>query len=463
MKGLRKEIIILAFIVLLFGLYKIINISFGYDTDLLILNPKNIMDSWLSLSRYGLVFLKYIFNLYNSVDLRVFNIITYINVFVYCILFLYFLNLNRKSNTLKNVLSIVLVVTSPILLEQFGFTLQSIEVSFGIILMMITFILTYYYLKDNNNKYLFIIIPLLVLCFGIYQSFFNLYVLGVLISVYKIQDNYKNNIIKSLIIFIVSSIIYFLVSTIVINVFDIEKSSYLTSQIGWSSGFLSTLLVVIKDFIKVIIGYGNILNLGYAICLLTLILNIKAYKNNRTNLVMLLLIILSPLLLNSVSGSFLTYRSLLTLPFMVSFIFFEFYYNKLIRILFILLMISQLIHCVLLEVSDYNRYKNDVYISNKIYSDCGADENTIIYLYGIEKSEENISVFKGETLGYSYFEWSIDGINLSDYRVKNFMDIHNLKFKLGDSSSNKVNFESEYPMEGYYIKDDNKCYVNFGN
>jgi len=463
-KKIVKDILIIGVLVLLFSLYRIINVSIGYDTDLLILNPKNIMDSWLSLSRYGLVFLKYIFHLYSNVDIRMFNILTTINVFIYSILFLYFLNIDRKSNTLKNVLPIVLLTTSPILLEQYGFTLQSVEVSFGFILMMISFIFTYYYLKDNKKIYLLIIIPLLVLCFGIYQAFLNLYVLGALISIYKLGNNYKKNIIKTFIIFLISTILYYGIGHLVINIFNIENSSYLTNQIGWSNGILSTFIVLIKDYIKVIIGYGNILNLGYLLCLIVLVLCFIKNRKGNINLVILLLIILSPLLLNFVTGSILVYRSLFTIPFMISFIFFEFYnLNKCIKVLFILLIISQVVHCYLLMIGDYNRYKNDVYISEKIYRDCEASEDTTIYLFGIEKTEENTKVFKGEVLGYSFYEWSIDGINLSDYRVKNFMNIHNMNYVLGSNTVDKPEFSSEYPDEGYIIKDGNNCYVNFGN
>ena len=464
MKRLKKDILIIGILVLVFSLYKIINISFGYDTDLLILDPHNIMDSWLSLSRYGLVFIKYILNLYNNIDLRLFNIITYINIFLYSVLFLYYLNLDRKSDTFRNVLSTILVITSPILLEQYGFTLQSPEVSFGVVLMMFTFILTYFYLKNNNKKYLIFIILLLVLCFGIYQSSFNLYILGALISIYKLNNNYKKNIIKTISIFIICSIFYFLISSFIINAFDIEKSSYLTSQIGWINGFGSTLIVVIKDFIKAIIGYGNILNFGYSASFIILLLVIKLCEKTKTELLMLLLIIISPLLLNFATGSIITYRSLLTIPFMVSFMFFEFYdVHRIIKVLLILLIISQIIHCYSLMISDYHRYLNDVHISKKIYKDCNANKDTVIYLYGIEKTEENIKVFKGETLGYSYYEWSIDGINLSDYRVKNFMNIHNMNYILGDNSIDKPNFNAEYPNDEYYIKDGNVCYVNFGD
>lgn len=158
------------------------------------------MNSWLGLSRYSLVFFKYIFGLYDNINLRFFNIITYINVFIYSIMYLYFIKIDtKKDNITKDVLSILIVISSPVLLEQYNFTLQSPEVSFGMILMMISYITTYKYLKDNKIIYSIITIVLLTLTFGIYQAFVNLYLLGVFISIYKIKNNRKANIIKSII------------------------------------------------------------------------------------------------------------------------------------------------------------------------------------------------------------------------------------------------------------------------
>ena len=460
MKKFKIEIIIIGIITLLFSLYKIINTSFGYDTDLLILYPKYIMDSWLSLSRYSLVFFKYIFHLYNNIDLRLFNIITYFNVFIYCIIYLYFLNINKERNLLRNILSIAIVITSPILLEQYNFTLQSPEVSFGMILMMFSFITTYKFLKSGRMIYSFITFILLVLCFGIYQSFINLYVLGALVCIYKLKD-YKKNIFKTMIIFIISFMCYYLISGVVISLFDIEKSSYLSSQIGWFDGVFSSLIIVLKNFYYVMIGKGSLLNLGYLMCFITLLLYLIRSKKISFDMFLLILIVLSPLLLNSVTGSRITGRSLFSIPFMMSFIFFEFYDFKLVKMFFVILLISQIVHCYLLLTSDYKRYVKDIEISRKIYSDCG--DASIFYLYGIEKSEENMNILKGEEMGKSFFEWSPDGINVSDYRVQNFMIIHGMMFDLGDINEKSISFKDEYPNDGYFIKKGNKCYINFGN
>ncbi|MBR1376743.1 MAG: glucosyltransferase domain-containing protein [Bacilli bacterium] len=465
MKKVSKEYVILFVIVLVFSLYKIINISFSYDTDIFILNHKIMMNSWIGISRFGLVFLKYIFHLYGDINIRTLNILTYINIFIYSSLFLKFMKADRKDNNLlRNILSIVLIITSPILLEQYNFTLQSVEVSFAMILMVISFITTYKYLKDDMIVYGIITIPLLVICFGTYQSFVNLYIVGALISLYKLsnKDN-KKNIIKCIVMFIVSFILYYVISKLCINIMNIDSSNYIADKIGWFFNIKVTLYGIIKDIIKVLVGYGHVLNLGYILCLFIAILYlIKEGKINYKSGYLILLII-SPFFLNVITGSRMVLRSMFVIPFLYSFIFFEFYdINKYIKYLLIILVSSQIINCYLLLISDYQRYKNDIEIGYKIYKDCGNNQDNYIYLYGIEKTEENIDVVKGEVMGYSYYEWD-NGLNTVAYdRVYLFLQIHNINYKIDDDFID-LDFTEEYPNEGYIIKVDNKCYVNLGD
>ena len=456
----NRELIILFIIVLLFGLYKIINVSFSYDTDVIILNPKYIMLSWIGLMRYGLTFIKYVLHLYGNVNIRLLNILTYVNVFIYSAVFLKFLSVDGKKNIWKDILTVMLVITSPILLEQYNFTLQSVEVSFSMILMMISFITTYKYLKDNKIGYACITILLLIVCFSTYQSFVNLYILGVLISLYKLSsyDN-KKNITRSIIIFMISFILYYLIGKVIINIMNIDTTAYLTSKIGWLDSFKDTLFGIGKDFVKVLIGYGHVLNLGYLLCVIIVIGYIIKNKNIKS--IYLLFMLLVPFLLNTLTGSRIVIRSLFTIPFLYSFIFYEFFDKKYVKYILIVLIISQLINSYLLLIGDYHRYLNDISIGEKIYNDCGSNKDITIYIYGVEKSEENISLIKGEVMGYSYYEWFELG-HPSYERIHNFMIIHNIEYNI-DNDYNALSFDNEYPNNGYIIKEGNKCYVNLGD
>lgn len=65
-------------------------------------------------------------------------------------------------------------------------------------------------------------------------------------------------------------------------------------------------------------------------------------------------------------------------------------------------------------------------------------------------------------MGYSFYEWSIDGINVSYNRVEYFMKIHNIKnIKIDYKEKDVINMV-EYPNKGYVVKENNNCYVNLG-
>ena len=472
LKHSKKQVLILLIITLGYGLFKITNYSFSYDTDLILLDPKNIMDSWLGLGRYFLVFLKWIFSLYD--DLYLINFLTYVNVFIYSILFIYFLNINvKKINVFRDVLCGALLVTSPFFLEQYNFTLQSFEVSFSMILMVMSYIFTYYYLFTKKKYFAIFIIILLIFTFGVYQSFINLYVIGVLISLYKLNDlSFKDNlrnILKTVFLFLMGVLGYFVISNIVQGVLNIPTNSYLNNMIMWNKqSIFTTLFGFLKDIVKLGLGIGEIFNLSFIFSYFLGFWFLVLGKRSRTQKIYIFFLAMAPFLLNFLTGSRIIFRSFLSLPIVCSFIFFETYHwFDWIKFILVLCLIGQMVNGFLLMFSDYKRYLNDVEIASKIYRDCGNSDDVEIVIKGLEYTEENISVYKGEVMGYSYFEWTADGDNADRYRINNFMKIHGFDTKLPTDDHiaklRYMNFESEYPNSGYYIVDHQVCYVNLGN
>lgn len=472
LKHSKKQVLILLIITLGYGLFKITNYSFSYDTDLILLDPKNIMDSWLGLGRYFLVFLKWIFSLYD--DLYLINFLTYVNVFIYSILFIYFLNIHvKKINVFRDVLCGALLVTSPFFLEQYNFTLQSFEVSFSMILMVMSYIFTYYYLFTKKKYFAIFIIILLIFTFGVYQSFINLYVIGVLISLYKLNDlSFKDNlrnILKTVFLFLMGVLGYFVISNIVQGVLNIPTNSYLNNMIMWNKqSIFTTLFGFLKDIVKLGLGIGEIFNLSFIFSYFLGFWFLVLGKRSRTQKIYIFFLAMAPFLLNFLTGSRIIFRSFLSLPIVCSFIFFETYHwFDWIKFILVLCLIGQMVNGFLLMFSDYKRYLNDVEIASKIYRDCGNSDDVEIVIKGLEYTEENISVYKGEVMGYSYFEWTADGDNADRYRINNFMKIHGFDTKLPTDDHiaklRYMNFESEYPNSGYYIVDHQVCYVNLGN
>lgn len=468
----KMELFILAGIVFIFGSFKIFNYSFSYDTDLIILDPKSIMDSWLGLGRYFLVFIKTLFCMYDNLFLI--NLLTYVNVFIYSALLIYFFNIGlKKHNLVRDILCILILVTSPFFLEQYNFTLQSFEVSFSMILLVLSYITTYYYLSNKKLRYGLLTVLLLLMIFGTYQSFINLYIIGVLISLYKLNDssikNNATNIIKTIIIFIISLVGYFIISKVIQQVFHITTTSYLSDMIMWNQQSIFMILFgFLKDIVKTGLGVGKIVNLAFLVSYFVMFIFAIKNRKNKIRLMYIIFLMISPFLLNIVTGSRVIFRSLLGLSIVSSFFFFDFFdFHGIIKYLVILCVVSQFINCFLLLYFDYQRYLNDVNISSKIYKDCGSSNDIRLIIKGIEYTEENIKSYKGEVMGRSYFEWTIDGITADIYRINNFMKIHGYDVKLPmEEDYNRIGnilFENEYPNVGYYIKENDVCFINLGS
>lgn len=470
-KNNKKTIFIVAIITTLFCVLKLKFSTIGYDTDEWLSNSvEGTLNTWLGIGRYSLVFMKCFVT--KTTNLFLINMITYIHVFLYTVLFLYFLNIGQESSDSKrDLLSAIALISSPIFLEQYYFTLQSAEVSFAMLLVIITFITTYKMLTKKNIWYAIVTICLLLFCFGLYQAFVNVYVVGVIICLYKLnRENKKENLmylLMCIIVFLVSLVGYVLISKGVIQVLQVQKLEYL--QIGWLSlplkEALFTVIVVVG---RILLGHGNILNLAYTACLCFVLYKIvKNTKRISWKNFYLFSLLLSPFLLNILTASRLLIRSALSIPIVCVVVFFYYYeISRVCKFIIYVTMASQMVHCVLLTTSEYNRYKNDIFIANDIYNTCQANADTVIVFKGIESVEENIFAFKGQAMGHSFFEWTADEYNAEESRILYFMGLHNMPLK--EPSQEQINkretfdFEAEYPDKGCIVEENDVYYVNLG-
>lgn len=472
LKQNKKCVMLLAVFTVLFSLQKVTVYNIGYDTDEFLVNPSGTFYHWLAIDRYTLVLLKNIFPFLNG-NLYVLNILTYINFFLFALTFLYFLNMDVRDNDWKkNSACGALLISSPIFLEQFYFTLQSAEFSFALFVMAFCFVLTYKLLRTKKISILFWLIPLLVFCYGIYQAFLNLYIAGALICLYKLNEEKGTQNIKRISvvagIWIISSIIYISISTFVKYAANISESEYLADKVRWlSTPFFEVCFMVVSMLGRVFLGRGHVLNLSYAICFAFLICYFIKLKHKVSWRVFLLLCLLvSPFLLNIATGSDLLIRSLITLPVFCVFVYFEFYQsNRQAKYIICLVLISQIINSQALLYADNVRYENDLTVSKKIYQDCGADKNTPIVFVGIERTEENVFSIKGQVMGCSFFEWG-NGGNVDEMRIYCLMKCNQMPFALPTEEqveyTDNIKSDAEYPNEGYVVEYNGCYYVNLG-
>lgn len=472
----KYKISLITMIVFSFIIYgfKLFNYSISIDTERIILDSKALIDSWYSIGRYSLGFLKFILRL-NPFNYYIANLIMIIvfpiSIFVMC----YLINsLNKKSNlsNLKIVLFSLLILTSPIFCEQFNFTLQCAEVAISFLIFDIGLLFFTYSIKNNKRWPLIISIISFIECLGCYQSFAELIAFGVFLILFyvhndKHQNNYKRIYISILIVLLSSIIGYLIISKLVCSVFNIPQSSYLTKQILWMNHPIKS---VIKNIIisskEIVLGYGLFYTFGFTIaCIIAICYTIKNFKNNKVSSLYNILFLLCPFLLLILLGTKQVYRAQIAYPFITAYFIifvFDYEYKKCFKyfMLFVVMIISflQFKTTEQLFESDYLNYQYEKQLVNQLISSIKYDkleDKTLIFIGS--KSFNNI--LKGETIGYTFFEWDKDYILGSNERIHGLFKILNYNYKLPtinqyEYSLNKSKSMKVYPSEGSIIYED---------
>lgn len=431
-----KLSIIIIYIVsfLLYG-FKLFNYSISIDTEYLINNFDNQIMAWNSIGRFSLGILKHLF-LMNPFNYYLSNLFVIILFPLAIIMLAYIINSKCKINKLNNlklILFSLIIITSPILLEQFNFTLQCAEV----VLSFLIFDLGIYcFLKylDNNRKYL---LAISIICFieniGCYQSFLTL-IISVLVAVLLLKniDNSdkkfnKKYIIYSIITIVLSLIGYLIVGKIVNSVYNIESTSYLKDQILWLNGINSTEIInLLKHICEVFVGYGLYYNLIYFLGLIVIFISIFKNRKNAFNIILFICLLISPFLLSIFLGSMEVIRAQFSIPITFSIILLfmnPFKSNKVnvgYYILIIIYIYLQFRTSSYLLVSDYNRYKEDERLATQIVSRLGNkfDKDLTIIFIGKKNMSDKLI---GETIGHSFFEWDSEAIYGINMRANGFM------------------------------------------
>ncbi len=472
--GNRRTMVLLGMFVTAFFLIRLLFPTVGYDTDEWVVSPESTLLHWENLGRYSLVWMKRLTG--NGANLYLMNGATAVNVYLYTVLFLYFLNrTGRAGGWKRDLLCGMVLVSAPIFCEQYYFTLQSAEVSFSMLLMMAAFLLTRRVLERWEWLSAAGLVVLLLFVFGAYQAFVNVYVVGVLICLYgRGSENKRDNLGRietALAIFFVSLLGHLGIAYLVRGGTFAAQSGYL--EVVWlQEPFYIGLKNIIFAVGKVVLGYGTILNLSYTFCMIFVFVQIKrggfalSWKH-----FYLLALLASPFLLHIVTGQPLNApRAALSLPLLCAFLFWKYYgAGRWPSRALCLIIASQLIHSQLLMYSDYLRNENDKAIAEKIYKDCGADEDTVIVFKGVRHAEDSVPVLLGHVIGRSFFEWTpmTDVNNASVHRIRCFMEFYGMDFVCPDDATaargEEIAFPAAYPEEGYIVELDGVYYVNLGD
>ena len=471
-------------LIFLFGaLIYLIRVCFytiSIDTECLINNPDSLLDSWSSIGRFGLVGIK------NALHLLPINIVlTNLGTFIifYLSIVVWLVNIERwqkKENKIANLVFGLSLISSPIFVEQFGFTLQSFEIAIAFLFVAIGIYFQGKWLETNKIWYILIAIILLEISITCYQAFILLYI-TICVFDYFIKYNNKMNyklILKYIVVFSILLLIYFFIDLYLVHALNIEKSSYLQSQMYWGK----------ESFIKTIARtiYANIVTtvpfLGIefditiiSIFMITSIYLLKKYKikDNKMFYIVYLFLFITPFITGIIKGDTELFRAKFSLAFLISFILFYLMsvvetekLKNIIKYLVIYIILIQTVTSVVLFVNDYIRYREDVNLGQSINEIIQKMDTSKPVVFVGQYKLKNVLV-KSETLGCSFFEWDSNteyGINL---RANGFLKTIGILYEIPSLEQiEKAKVEAEkmevWPNEKSIEEKEEYIIVNFG-
>ncbi len=383
------------------------------DTEFYINDSSSLLKSWIALDRWGLVFLKQIGLLFpfHVLLTRILTIgIFYIALILYTYLFTKWVHIDNKWVFF---LTFLTFATSPIFAEQFGFTLQSVEIALGLLLLAIDFCLIEKYLTNHNRKYFLVVLILTTFCFGLYQAFDFLFIS---ITIFYILTHDKKALKKFILLFLISFGINYLISFFLKNNVYFISSSYLTNNFKWNKNdLLGDLYRIVQNLLTILLGrtYFHSITFGIFFTFIGISL-IK--KKNYENIFYLLCLFLSPFLLMLLTANTVVYRAQFSYIFVLTFLFLYSYstcsLKKTIVMIFFLASAKSMIVTPSLFYQDSIRYQKDLELAAIVKSLVVSNQDKSLIFVGSYNSSTPI---KGETLGYSFASWDVE----SEYGVNN--------------------------------------------
>ena len=235
------------FILFSYGI-KLFWYSISIDTECIINNYEGLKIGWFAINRSGLILTKEILKLI-PFNPYVANFLMLCAMFLFSILIGFiFYSVSKRFGICPKFIFILpcVFITHPLFAEQFNFTLQCFEVSFGLFLMFISvFLITRWIFNSKNILHLILGIIFLAWAFDSYQAVVFLYITVILSVCFFIYTNnlknqqkefdskfFRKMASKYLITFCASCALYVLVSKLICLIFSL-KSEYTDNMVCW--------------------------------------------------------------------------------------------------------------------------------------------------------------------------------------------------------------------------------------
>ena len=493
-KGCVKAIILLMFLLH----WPKFNASIiGIDTESIIWDEKGLYKGWLITGRQGLVMLKYLFG--NASFNPWFSAMLTMLTFPLAVIGFYLLwdkAGGRKNSIVVWLVGSLLWISHPVVTEQLYFSLQSFEISLGILLTAAALYLTFVWTENLHRLWSFLLsVCLLLLTFSIYQAFVPLYIFGA-VSVLLLQalrmlsegeQKLFSKMASRMSACFLTFIIAFITNTIVTRLF-FNESDYLTNQIQWGTLSFSEVFWRIIEHIKsVLLGRILFYSIFYGLLLFCslILLAVYLWKFHRSNLKGCITVCffyvslqITPFLMTILQGGEPAFRSQLVLPAMTGFQAIlsmwllkelDISRNRVRQVLLVCIMILGFlggIHTAKttwsLYYTDQLRYEQDVALGrsliDRIEQVCSREDIEIlpVVVIGRRPFRVNNSCVQGQVMGYSLFDWDITSEPIpyfSTRRVLGFLHTLGADYRLTSAGRMEEalaisKYMPEWPAEG---------------
>lgn len=237
----------------------------GIDTEDLIFWGKDFYGGWLNTGRHGLVFLKHLFGNaeFNPYFTGIMTLLLF-TAAVSALLALWDWTGGRKS-LWGWCFAGLLLISHPAMVEQFYFSLQSMEICMAMGLTALALCLSRRWAEERRLAFGAGSVGILLLTFSSYQSFVVLYIFGaaslvLLQALGEISGGKKvteRTLIRRVLSYCILFAIAFLLNTLITKLF-FGSSDYLSNQIVWGKLSIKDCLRDIAAHVfKAFTGYGS--------------------------------------------------------------------------------------------------------------------------------------------------------------------------------------------------------------
>lgn len=428
----------LIFVILIY-LVRIKNPVVSIDTENFINSQADIIYSWYSIGRFSLgLYIK--FFKFGPLNMYFSNIVSLLLYFIAVILLVS--DFNKDNNNYKKIIVMILMIlTSPLLAEQYAFTLQNVEVALSYLLLVI--VMKCLFKVIFKKKYIYLLgSSLLILVFGTYQSFYMMYIT---LAIIYYLDNYDESkkfreqlkiILSYVLVLIVYGILTIVTGDIINSILEVEKTGYLTSQMNWINGnFIKGVLYCGYYVVSVLFGLGMDNNLGYLVLIIIILIKLKKEGKKRYNIYNLALVVLllSPFLISLLFGTVTFNRAQFSIPIIMAYLYGKNLDKKYILMMSVGIILVQSFSTLYLFNIDLERYNNDVGLARYVEQLDNENNLPIVFIGNVNYERK----FTGEVLGKSFYNWDYKSERLSNDRIFSFMKSQGFEYDVASTEQIK--------------------------